>query len=319
MRWLGWLWVCCVLLGCQREGSKSKASKVRGSHGDASLCEREGILGREAVVGGRCVRAEDCGAERAAWRRCVAGRCVVAGEAEGGGHQAAVRAAVFLRDRVIASADDTGMIWLWRRDGVRWRSWHGWKGHAGPILAMERGPVGFFVSGGVGSVRVWDLRKRSLAAEWRIRGEVQALAWSDARQMLAVTSTDRVVRWRHWPRDGENWVDEKEGKGWLGEASVCDVVRSLAWEDGGTGRLAGGGDDGLLYVWDILPRSDFTKGGTVEQSESDFTKGGTVEHAESDFTKGEESGVCAGGAVVGSSWVGASCGLVGKTACDGGI
>lgn len=270
---VGWWCLGCVWLcwGCERK-SREEIPKPPSVSGRTALCEREGILGSEPVVGGRCTKEADCGAERAAWRRCVAGRCVVAGGTQEDGHQAAVRAAVFLSERAIASADESGMIWLWRRDGVRWRPWHGWKGHTGAILALERGAAGYLLSGGVGGVRVWDLRRRVLVADWPVQGEVQALAWSEKHQRIAISSTDRVVRWRAWPKGGvfggdkkasgrdekasgrdetASGRDETASGGWSGEVGVCDVVRSLAWEVDGSGRLAGGGDDGLLWIWDV--------------------------------------------------------------------
>ncbi|MCB9639860.1 MAG: hypothetical protein H6727_13275 [Myxococcales bacterium] len=241
MACLGWVWM--GQSGCRREATQVSSSMEKA----VRACKREAILGLAPRLGDACMRERDCGSEQSAWRKCLAGRCLVSSTKEEQGHVDAVRAVVFMSPRVIASGDASGVIWLWRRDGTTWKTWRRWRAHQAAISALALGPLGQLISGGGAEVRIWDLRTKGLAGRWLVRGEVQALAWSAKRRMLAVSSTDRLVRWRAWPESQQMKKPTKEG--WLGEEKTCDVIRDLAWESGPLGRLAGVGDDGLLYVW----------------------------------------------------------------------
>jgi eukaryotic-like serine/threonine-protein kinase len=140
--------------------------------------------------------------------------------------------------RWLASADGDGTITLWDvASGLPVRSWSA-EAH---VLAMTAGPGHQLAVGGDdGCARVWDVERATLRGELRGHaGAVEAVAL-DHRGMLATGDVRGGVRlWN--PGTGELVMERRLASG---------PVTALAFDQSG-GRLAAGGEDTALRVWDV--------------------------------------------------------------------
>jgi WD40 repeat protein len=147
-------------------------------------------------------------------------------------------------------------------------------------VAFSPGGTFLATGGSDGKVRVWDLLHlakgpTSLVTE---SGVVRALAFSSDGRRLAAAENGRVVQWRMspagrlsdplevkasdpalavaWARDGSiaagvgNYVKIWPAHGATREFEAPDVVRAVAFLDGGS-RVAYGGDDAAVTVRDV--------------------------------------------------------------------
>jgi WD40 repeat protein len=275
---------CFFLLSCQRKEEKATGKEKSQS---AIVCEEVPVMGQgKARWDGDCRDNVDCERKHPQGASCVAGGCLVV---RGGVHKAKVLASRFLSERLLASADEAGEIALWREDQKgRWRRWRAWKAHHKAIKALESGGAGILISGSEGEIRIWDLSAKQMLAQYPLRGEIQAIAWSKQARLLAVTTTTRRLYLRTWPtaentnrpissaaitttrparsaitttRPAKSTVEVNrptgaasttthsvEIAGWEEIEEACDTLRALAWSPDGR-QLAGAGDDGLIRIW----------------------------------------------------------------------
>ena len=185
---------CFLLLSCERKEKTATGEKRE----RVVMCQEVAVIGQgKARWDGDCRDNIDCEQKHPQGASCVAGGCLVV---RGGVHKAKVLASRFLSERLLASADEAGEIVLWREDQKgQWRRWRAWQAHHKAIKALESGGAGILISGSEGEIRIWDLAAKQMLAQYPLRGEIQAIAWSKEARLLAVTTTTRRLYLRTWP------------------------------------------------------------------------------------------------------------------------
>lgn len=165
-------------------------------------------------------------------------------------HQGAVTSATHHpQRRLIATGDQTGMVYLWGMGRFPQRSI---KAHDTPVSCAAFSPDGRYLATGLRNrerpdipavIRIWNVATGELVRE--LRGHEQSvwcLAWHPDSQRLASGSEDKTVR---------IW-DPIEGQSLLTLNGPTDDVRCLAFSPDGR-LLASSCDDRFVRIWDATP------------------------------------------------------------------
>ncbi|GLY52547.1 hypothetical protein [Lentzea sp. NBRC 102530] len=121
-------------------------------------------------------------------------------------HKKSVRALAMSPDRkVLASADDNGLIVLW--DATTWQRIGELRGHTQAVTALEFSPDGQRLASGArdSDVIVWDVGTRSLWASLRGHSQpITHLAWRPDGTAVVSAGADAMTV---WPLDAEKALD----------------------------------------------------------------------------------------------------------------
>lgn len=184
------------------------------------------------------------------------------------GHEGEAWAVTWSPDgRTLASAGLDGVVHTWEADTGAARV--AFEGHTGPVWDVAWSPGGTaLASGGLdGSVRLWDVAasgaRRAPVALRGQAGDVNAVAWSPVPSETGAAVADSLYI-ASGSMDRTVWVWRADNGERVSVTQAEAYITALAWSpampvpDNETGatfsRLAGGGYDGAIQVWDFLAR-----------------------------------------------------------------
>ncbi|KAI9574602.1 WD40-repeat-containing domain protein [Boletus coccyginus] len=178
------------------------------------------------------------------------------------GHEGLVTCVRFLRNDLLASADDKGQVKLWQKL-EKWRNTVTVHAHSRPISAIS-GSGGLLVTGSSdSSVKIWTIIDEqdtpkvemvqviSLQGKYPLALSVTTLPRSQAT-ILAIAGTDRNVH--IWTRSDSNFVRSVALPGhedWVRALAFCSPTPSTGSPSSDQLILASGSQDGTIRLWNI--------------------------------------------------------------------
>jgi WD40 repeat protein len=163
-------------------------------------------------------------------------------------HNAALTSVAFSPDGlkiVSGGADNKVRVWQ-RQEGGNFRLVHTLEGHKGEVTAVAFSPAGDLIASGSrdGTSRIWDSRT---GAERQVlrghQGEVLCLAFSPGQGNVLATGGGRGSK-----RGEVFFWDAATGKLQASKFGLSDRVLSISFSS--DHKLAAGGSDGLIHIWD---------------------------------------------------------------------
>lgn len=239
----GYVWTLAALdNGCMASGGRDAAIRIRDSAGQpvrALIGHTQSVLGLAALPGQRIASVSRDRTLRI-WH-WPTGECEVTVTA----HATAVLDVLALPDGTLATAGADGIIKLWRQDGSAAGSLAGHAGWVWQLAALADGTLA--TASEDGAVRIWDTATLRCIAVLDGDSPLRTLAVVDG----AIWTGDITGIVTCWTREADAWRPAATFQ------AHCAAVRRLRYL--GDGRVASGGEDCALRVWDARNRAQVSE------------------------------------------------------------